>query len=702
MGEIYKGLKRRHVFHVATDHKVRREAGSKSESTTRIATFALILVSICALYGCDPGRSSLQTPNPAPATTAPVISDTDMESLVTDLDKSIAVLPFVALSTDPDEQLFADGFADTLLQKLVLLEDIRVIARTSSFRYRGETMTVKQIGEALRAATLLTGDIQRNSDQLHITARLVNTADGKNIWSQTFDGSPADVFSMHTKIVDAVVKSLQISLSAEATARHNNNVSTWSFEAYRDYLLANEQSPAIALDEPDLGEPDPGKLRESADRFLNQLDAVLAIDPQYADAHRARARTYTMLAGQSHDAERRQFLTQQGFEALNDARRLDPDNPRNLLLSARLARSNGALEAAEAAARAAFARLPNDAEAVSTLADLLLIQGTKPLERLELAATEAVLDPGNTTTWRKRALALEDLGRNEDAEETIQAALAHTMERQQIAPDLAKLYGHLGQHVDAAKTLLDNRGQYAADPGARFHSAWIDSLGYVGLYRDMEQALNEPGGREQRLPQTIALAQVLFAQNSAIGARRWLQRRTREQHDPALSFVLGQVCFELGDFECAINSILADRPNLADSPQQAPNLQRQADFEAALTLAFSYRNLMHPAAEQRLINAMADFIESRTTDGYMRLPFYYWPKWHLLLGYRDTALDQIRDHILLEDDAYIPLCSFCSFDSPMFESVHGDPRFQILVAEYHRRKAAAATRIQGLIKTAGL
>ncbi|XOV90234.1 MAG: hypothetical protein ACFHX7_10200 [Pseudomonadota bacterium] len=606
------------------------------------------------------------------------------------------MLPFRARSTEPDEQLFANGLAADLVENLSLLPDVRVVARAASFRYPVSDADYSQLGDTLQAGILLTGAIQRHNDQLKIVVDLVDAANTEVIWSQTLEGPTADVFVMQEKIITAVTTTLNTSLPPKALERLESRTGTISFEAYYLYLLATEQLHILQG-----GASDADAMEEGVQTLLQELNQVLSLDPTYADAYRALARAYNHLAVVSRAPENRQQLIQQGRDALEQARRLDPDNPRNLLVAARLTLTSGDLALAEVIARQAYEKLPNDAEAINNLAELLFLQNKKPGEQLELVNAEAAIDPTNPDTYRRRALALSDLGRHEAAEQTIQAAIAESPAPHRLAPDLALLYRDSGRQLDAAIALYAYQEAQQLDPDTSFQSAWFNSLARLGLPRQMEQVLNNSINRPRQPFQTIGVAQVLFTQNSAIGARRWLERRTGASGDQALRYALGQVCFELGDFECARDNMLNFAPLLADNKQTLPRVQQKSDFMAGLTLAFSYRYLMQPAPEQRLINAMAEYVDVREGEGHLRLPFYLWPKWHLLLGYRDIALEQIRESILMEGDSFIPLCEFCSFESPMFESVAADPGFQILVAEYHRRKAASAKRLEEFFQANG-
>ena len=109
---------------------------------------------------------------------------------------SIAVLPFESFSENQSDEYFADGLADTLLHKLAQLPDLKVIARNSSFQFKGTNKDAREIGTILDVAALLEGSVQRQGDQVRIIAQLIDTADGAHLWSGTFDDTMQNIFEL--------------------------------------------------------------------------------------------------------------------------------------------------------------------------------------------------------------------------------------------------------------------------------------------------------------------------------------------------------------------------------------------------------------------------------------------------------------------------------------------------------------------------
>ena len=125
---------------------------------------------------------------------------------------SIAVLPFVNRSASADDEYFSDGLADELLSVLSKIKGLRVIARSSTFTYKGRQVTALEIGRALDVATLLEGSVRKSGNRVRISVQLVNVADSSHLWSETYDRTLDDIFAVQDDIAQTVVKELRVLL----------------------------------------------------------------------------------------------------------------------------------------------------------------------------------------------------------------------------------------------------------------------------------------------------------------------------------------------------------------------------------------------------------------------------------------------------------------------------------------------------------
>lgn len=150
-------------------------------------------------------------------------------------EKSIAVLPFANMSTDPENEFFSDGISEEVINALSLIDGLRVVARTSAFSFKGKSVDLRQVGEQLNVNTVLEGSVRRAGKRIRITAQLVNTADGYQFWSERYDRELEDVFAIQDEIARAIAERLKITLTGEQ-ASSLVKAATTDLRAYELYL----------------------------------------------------------------------------------------------------------------------------------------------------------------------------------------------------------------------------------------------------------------------------------------------------------------------------------------------------------------------------------------------------------------------------------------------------------------------------------
>src|SRR5437867_9791448 len=148
--------------------------------------------------------------------------------------KSIAVLPLLNESGDPGDEYFSDGLSEELIAALGQIRDLKVIGRSSSFRFKDRKEEPKTIGEKLGVSTLLEGTVRKQGDKVRIVAELINAAEGTELWSRIFDRELKDIFAVQTEIAQAVAASLELTLLGKDTTAAN--ASTQNVEAHNAYL----------------------------------------------------------------------------------------------------------------------------------------------------------------------------------------------------------------------------------------------------------------------------------------------------------------------------------------------------------------------------------------------------------------------------------------------------------------------------------
>src|SRR3989454_2693997 len=206
---------------------------------------------------------------------------TAREDVTTDREggESIAVLPFANLSGDPDFEYFSEGIAEEIINALTQLPGLRVVARTSSFAFRGQGVDLAEVGAKLKVATVLEGSVRRAGNRLRISAQLVKVGDGYHLWSERYDREMTDIFAIQDEIAKAIATRLQVGLDGERA--HLVTPATGNLDAYHLYLKGRHYLAQRGL-----------RLKKALECF----DRALALDPNYALAYAGLADACTVLA----------------------------------------------------------------------------------------------------------------------------------------------------------------------------------------------------------------------------------------------------------------------------------------------------------------------------------------------------------------------------------------------------------------------
>ena len=212
------------------------------------------------------------------------VSDTIQSVADKNLDKrSIAVLPFVNMSSDPEQEWFADGLTEELLNSLARTADLLVAARTSSFKFKDSQDDIPTIAAALGVAHVLEGSVRRSGDRLRVTAQLIRAADGFHLWSQTYDRDPDDVIAVQEDLAIAIANALETAMDPAALAQMVS-MGTSSVPAYEAYL----EGLSLITKWSQTGEE--SLILEARNAF----GIALELDPDFSKAYAAVADFYSM------------------------------------------------------------------------------------------------------------------------------------------------------------------------------------------------------------------------------------------------------------------------------------------------------------------------------------------------------------------------------------------------------------------------
>jgi TolB-like protein len=224
---------------------------------------------------------------------------------ITSNERSIAVLPFVNVSGDQENEYFSDGVSDEIRTNLSGMPELRVAARTSSFEFKNQEIAIQDIAQQLNVGLVLEGTVRRQDDQVRITAQLAEANDGFQVWSATYDRRLEDIFATQDEIAAAIASALQLEFDAGQQSQHQVDPAVYDLYLQARALLYSRET---------------GALPEAASVF----EDVIAADPMFAEAYAGLGQTYTVMP-LVHPAPPREIRAK-AQNAAEHALALDPDN----------------------------------------------------------------------------------------------------------------------------------------------------------------------------------------------------------------------------------------------------------------------------------------------------------------------------------------------------------------------------------------
>jgi TolB-like protein/Tfp pilus assembly protein PilF len=574
--------------------------------------------------------------------------------------KSIAVLPFVNMSADADQEYFADGISEELLNTLAHFEDLRVVGRTSSFSFKHSDADLKEMGEALNADVILEGSVRKAGDRVRITAQLNDARNGFHIWSEIYDRDLVDIFAIQTEIATAITDELRVRLSS-AEQERLIAPPTENLEAYQAYLLGKQRAAKW----------NNATLAESVDYFQQAIE----LDPSFALAYVGLADSYLWQAAIS-DLPRGEMVAK-AEAAIDKAIALDDPLGEAYAQLAGVKHDRNDFEGAEAAYRRALELNPNDAQTYTLYGYLLRDEGRFE-EALELHLKGFELDPLSASTIVNIGLDLSCLGRFEEA-------LAQYKKAVEIDPDyvgasnVSDHYWYVSGQLDHA--VVGYAKDLSLDPESPIFSA---SLGVLFL------DLGDPRRAESLINQSIELGPERFWPNFA------MQLLGAYQGDGATTWDYGRKAVELwpyrGKFDWPQLTLLRDHafragrylearalyetrnPELLNSGVQKVN---NWNYRSAIDLALVLSRAGEQAQADLLLNRAFEYIQTIPRlgpEGYGIADVQI----YALQGNEQKALSAIRQAI---DDGWRALWWYFLEHDPNLASLHDEPEYQAMVAE---------------------
>lgn len=474
------------------------------------ALSALLLVLGGGLYWYYKGSRDELAAKPASATATPVAAAAPSE-------KSIAVLPFADMSPNKDQEYMSDGIAEELLNLLTRVPDLKVIARTSSFAFKGQNTDIAEIARKLDVAHVLEGSVRKSDNKVRITAQLIRTSDSSHLWSKTYDRMLDDIFAVQGEIATAIVHALRVRLVGMTLSRQEGG--TQSREAYELYLRGWYGE--------DLNS------RESLDAAEAYLKDAIHLDPKYGLAWSALASINTLRAELGYlDAKeafaRARQLTQRALELAPECAHAHSE------LQSILFTYDWNFVAAEVESQRALALAPTDSNVLNGAGRLSITLGRFEDARRQLRAA-LVRDPLNEYVIYNLALTYYLERRFVDAEKIVRRLL-------EISPQFPWTRVLLGQtlllqgRLDEALATVQEDG----DEGMRLVALPI-VLRAAGRHKEADIALQAQ--IEHWQDKSASFIALSYAHRGDYDlALRWLER-AYEQRDPSLFEVIGDPLF---------------------------------------------------------------------------------------------------------------------------------------------------------------
>ena len=412
---------------------------------------------------------------------------------------SVAVLPFINMSGDPEQEYFSDGITEDIITDLSKVSGLFVVARNTVFTYKGKTVEVQQVAKHLGVNFILEGSVRKAGTRVRVTGQLIHGKDGGHVWADRYDRDLTDIFAIQDEITHAIVEQLKVKLLPQEK-KSIGQTPTDNVEAYTYYLRgrqfmqrhsksnyqlarrmfakAVELDPLYARAYAGIADCDSFlflhyHLEAGIDSILATSAKALALDNRLAEAHASRGLALSL--GQQHEEAIAEF---------EEAIGLDPNSFEAHYFYARACVTQGKLERAAALFERAAENKPDDFQALCLLIPMYRSLGRQQeMERaarrgIERAESELTLHPENPRAAYFGANALATLGEKDRAREWAARALAIDPDDVLIQYNVACVYSLLGdleQAFDLLEGLLPNAG-YELKRGWIKHDSDLDPL----------------------------------------------------------------------------------------------------------------------------------------------------------------------------------------------------------------------------------
>ena len=507
-----EGLKRE--SEVDRTRSVTPQTGKKLDRISMVVLLLALGYFAFDKFVLSPARDAALVKATTQAITEQEVAEKALTEQASDMGKSIAVLPFVDMSPDKDQEYMSDGIAEELLNLLAKIPELKVASRSSAFQFKGEKIDLVDVAHKLKVAYVLEGSVRKAGNQLRITAQLIKADDGFHLWSETYDRSLDNIFAIQDEISAAVVDALKIELLGTAPKAKVVNPEAYALLLKARYLYAKWGKENFAA-------------------ALEAYQQALAIDPDYAEAWAGLSVTYLSQTQSGYLEGKEGLVLARG--AVDKAVALDP----NLATAwARLSLIQSVFEwdwaGADKSVQKALNMAPNDIQVLSAAGNLANILG-----RLDeaLAYYQRVLadDPLNMINLYNAADMLHRQGQLAESERAYRKLLDLNPEDWGSHTQVAIIMLQQGRAQDAWSEL-----ELEVDPQQREYGR-ILALFSLGKGEEARQHLDQFIENNQSWG-AFPIATIYAWNQDADTAFKWLDR-AYEQRDGLMCSLLMEPLF---------------------------------------------------------------------------------------------------------------------------------------------------------------
>jgi TolB-like protein len=626
--------------HVDRSQSITRVTGQKMNRGIIIALAIAVVLLLVDRFRMTPDTESPIAENPVDTTEAVI-------DAVETTEKSIAVLPFVNMSSDPEQDYFADGISEEILNALAKVTDLKVAGRTSSFAFKGKNEDLLAIGKVLRVNHILEGSVRKSGTRVRITAQLIKVDDGFHMWSETYDRELDDIFAIQDEISNAIL----VQLKTQLLGTQQQVTVTADARAYDLYLLAKQRIY--------------DRTEASLEMAVKLLNEAITIDASYAPSFAQLGIATLFLSEQNYGSVPHLQSTAAGEKYLEKALQLAPQSAEALAgMGLYYMNATRDHEKAIDVLQQALAINPNLVNASTWLANELNTTG-KLRESLQLREQTFQRDPLHRPTFGNLQQSYMVFGQNENALEMLDGLQVYLPGDEDLLGDFGQAYMMAGRLAEAEDHL---RQAYENEPLNSVNRAWYGFAlrGSLQYERMAEIAPNSIA--------TLALSRLGRSEEALILG----ERAIGNGENPNWYF---QALIENGRFEQLIETLESRWSDLDAFSRDRPGRSGYG-YNVMSHIAYAYRELDEQEKFEDAMRRLKASMDAGLTEGVDNWVFSFSrARYALLSNDHDAAISLMEK--AFGQGLYLDTVTETAW--PILKPLDGDPRYEAAKARMLER-----------------